>query len=316
MINAMLNESYKEDLKMNQHTKQLILKFLAIPYLILDIVNKLYSALLNLIRPGVGYLWEDKLIKNNQLKTQDVIHKCKDGGLFQAKFFTPNQICRMRATTFSTKEPETLDWIDQHGGGGVMFDIGANIGLYSVYYASTKKSTVYAFEPSFFNLPALAKNININGLSNLIKVVTNPLTNCNQFAEFTLSSIDEGGALSAFGVDYGFDGKAIEKLLTYQTLGFSIDDLFRIGVLKDYPSLIKIDVDGIEHLILAGAKDTLANPTCQSVLIEVTDTFHEQANGVKAILEEAGFILKEKRHSEMFNVGKFSDGYNQIWIKP
>ena len=41
-------------------------------------------------------------------------------------------------------------------------------------------------------------------LSLVIKIVTNPLTNENQFSDFTLSSIEEGGALSAFGVDYAW----------------------------------------------------------------------------------------------------------------
>jgi len=300
---------------MNPKTKQLILKFLLTPYLILESIAKIYSILLNSIKPGLGYLWVDSLIKKNQSLIIDVIHKCENGNHFQAKFFTPNQICRMRANTFSTKEPETLSWIDHYGGNGVLFDIGANIGLYSIYYASTKKSAVYAFEPSFFNLSVLAKNIHINGLSEFIKVVVNPLTSFNQFAKFSLSSLEEGGALSAFGVDYSFDGSIIDTQLSYQTLGFSLDELFKIGVLKDYPSIIKIDVDGIEHLILAGAIDTLKNPICRSILIEVTNSFSEQANGVKKILEEAGFILKEKRYSETFNFGKFSDSYNQIWIK-
>lgn len=90
-------------------------------------------------------------------------------------FYTPNALCQYRADTFSSKEPETLDWLDRFGRGGVLFDIGANIGLYSVYYAKSQQASVCAFEPSVFNLGLLVKNININNLQAKIKVVCNPL---------------------------------------------------------------------------------------------------------------------------------------------
>jgi len=292
--------------------KLLLKEALKTPLLLLAVISNFYSLLLNLIKPGIGYFLQDSFTNKNQSRTQKISHICQNGSLFEGSIYTPNNTCRIRANNFSTKEPETLAWIDQYGGDGALFDVGANIGLYSIYYASTKKSAVVAFEPSFFNVAELAKNIAINKLTGLIKIVTNPLTNFNQFAEFSLSSIDIGGSQSAFGVDYGFNGEAIEKFLTYQTLGFTLDELFHIGALKDYPTLIKIDVDGIEHLILSGAVNTLKNPICRSVLIEVLDAFTEQASVVKEIMENAGFTLKAKMHSDMLNA---DDSYNQIWVK-
>ena len=77
-----------------------------------------------------------------------------------AKFYlyTPNGICDYRHNTFSTKEPEMLEWIDEYGG-GVFFDVGASIGIYSLYYTATQQGSVYSFEPSPFNLRQLVKNI-------------------------------------------------------------------------------------------------------------------------------------------------------------
>ena len=51
----------------------------------------------------------------------------------EMKFSVPNQLCQFRIDTFSTKEPETLDWIDSFSEDSILWDIGANIGLYSVY---------------------------------------------------------------------------------------------------------------------------------------------------------------------------------------
>jgi len=40
-----------------------------------------------------------------------------------------------------------------------------------------------------------------------------------------------------------------------------------------YPTLVKIDVDGIEDLIIEGGEKLLSNKKCQSVLVEVNENF-------------------------------------------
>ena len=79
-------------------------------------------------------------------------------------FSVPNKLNNYRVDTFSTKEPETLDWIDKITENSIIWDIGANVGLYSIYAAKSKNCKVYAFEPSVFNLELLARNIYINNL--------------------------------------------------------------------------------------------------------------------------------------------------------
>ena len=208
-----------------------------------------------------------------------------------------------------------LEWIEEYGG-GVFFDIGANIGIYSLFYTQVKQGNVYSFEPSVFNLRQLAKNISINELSERITIVSNPLSESTGIAKFINGSADEGGALSAFGVEYGYDGEPIISNINYSVLGFSLDDMFEKSVLTEKPSLIKIDVDGIEHLILKGAAKTLKSEELKSLFIEVNDDFKEQANKSKDVLESAGFVLKEKRHSEMLEGSeRFGRTHNQIWVR-
>ena len=294
--------------------KSLIKNLILLPLAVLNYLAFMYCFLINNIRNGLASSWlETQLDKNHSLK-KIITHSNKDKTI-KLLLFTPNWICRFRAETFSTKEPETLEWIDDSEDNGVLFDIGANVGLYSLYFASSKNGKVYAFEPSVFNLALLVKNIYGKNLQDKIKIITNPLTKANQFANFTLSSIEEGGALSAFGVEHGYDGETIKKSLSYQTLGLSLDFLLFNKIICDYPNLIKIDVDGIEHLILAGATETLKHPSCKTVLIEINDSFAEHAKSATKILIDCGFKLKEKRRSDTIGAVKFAETFNQIWIK-
>ena len=247
--------------------------------------------------------------------TRSVTHRAKNGTPINLKFYTPNEICAMRARTFSTKEPEILGWIDEYGG-GVLWDIGANIGLYSIYYALALGERVVAFEPSFFNLQQLAKNIDANGVSEFIDIVPLPLSDSRGISSLKLSTIEEGGALSAFGVDYGHDGQALEAQVSYRTLGITGDELSQTIGQESLPRLVKIDVDGIEPLILEGMRGVLRRDDCLSVFVEVNDSFKSQAAEVARILDECGFLFLEKAHSAMFDESpRHSHSFNQIWLK-
>ena len=290
--------------------KNIIKNILLFPLNICFSAFKLYDTTLSNIVPQLKGLGRQQLINHIDRDVKLIKH-----GSASFKIYTPNRMCNYRHATFSIKEPEMLEWIEEYGG-GVFFDIGANIGIYSLFYAQIKEGNVYCFEPSVFNLRQLAKNISINKLTERITIVSNPLTDKTGIAKFMNGSADEGGALSAFGVEYGYDGRQITSEINYSVLGFSLDDLLEKNMLKETPSLIKIDVDGIEHLILKGATKTLESEKLKSLYIEVNDDFNEQAHQVKTILESAGFSLKEKRHSEIIDGSeKFGRTYNQIWIR-
>lgn len=273
-----------------------------------------YSKLLGRLSADWSYSWNDTVYLAVTSQVTEVVHR---GGrsLVEMRFYTPNAVCRFRASTFSTKEPETLEWIDQFGSEGAFFDVGANIGLYSVYYAKTQSGKVYAFEPSVLNLGLLAKNLKENGISDRVIIIPNPLTARNQISDLHMSSLDEGGALSTFGEQFGQDGQPIQEQMHFQTTGYSLDFLIEMGIVNEIPTLMKIDVDGIEHLVLQGAVNLLENQTLRTILIEVNDNFVDLAIGVRDSLTAAGFVLTEKRQAKMFQEGLFSHSFNQIWVR-
>ena len=86
-----------------------------------------------------GYIFE-AVIHVAMARTRAISHR----GI-QLTFAMPNKLNSYRLDTFSTKEPETLEWIDGIPRGSVVWDIGANIGLYSCYCAKAKDCQVFAF---------------------------------------------------------------------------------------------------------------------------------------------------------------------------
>jgi len=255
----------------------------------------------------LGRLIHEEILNNSMTRLEQVVHNGVN-----LKFVTPNALNLYRATTFSTKEPETLEWIERIPPKSVLWDIGANVGLYSCYAAKVRDCRVFAFEPSVFNLELLARNIFNNQLSNHVTIIPLPLTDVLGFSTLNMTSTNWGGALSTFGQSYGHDGHEMKKVFEFKTVGISmIDAIVRLGVPQ--PDFIKMDVDGIEHLILRGGIDVLK--TAHGILIEINDHFSEQADSASQVLSDCGFELKEKRHAEYFDhdSGSGRHTFNQIW---
>ena len=62
----------------------------------------------------------------------------RDGLTF--RFSVANPLLGLRARTLFTKEPETLEWIDRMKQGAVLWDVGANVGIYSCFASKERKT--------------------------------------------------------------------------------------------------------------------------------------------------------------------------------
>lgn len=257
----------------------------------------------------VGQYFFNEILKITMERKQEVSH----GGV-RLFFPTPNPLCEWRAKTFATKEPETLEWIDGLPECSVLWDVGANIGLYSVYAAKKRNCKVWAFEPSVFNLELLSRSVFLNHLTDRICIVPLALSDCMGPSKMKMTSTQWGGALSTFGQDFGWDGKSINQVFEFQTLGLSMDDAVKKLSIES-PDYIKMDVDGLEHYILKGGSSVLQN--VKGVIIEVNDAFVDQAEQCQKLLKQCGMSLKEKRHSEIIagSTFGFQHSYNQIWVR-
>ena len=193
----------------------------------------------------------------------------------------------------SLKEPETIDWINNFERDDVIFDIGANIGLYSIYAAiKFKKSNVISFEPSTSNLRVLSRNISINNLQERIKIFQMPVAEQrNSFQILDESEFIEGWSMNTFGKGIDFKGDKIISNNNYKIFGTNLDFLIENKILL-IPDYIKIDVDGIEHLILKGGQNFLADSKTKSISIEINENFKEQYDEALKILKNSNFYNK------------------------
>jgi FkbM family methyltransferase len=250
------------------------------------------------------YFWKNRSQKI-MTKTEIVHHNGQKYILH-----VPNYICSYRAKTFSTKEPETLSWIDTFEKGSVFWDVGANVGLYSIYASATKLTRTFAFEPSVFNLELLARNIFSNGLQESICLVPIPLNNRSGTSQFQLQKTDWGSALSTFEHKIDYTGASINSAFEYWTIGMMMDQAFTVFGIP-FPDYLKIDVDGIEHLLLQKGDATLKN--CREILIEYSGQWLEQAISIEAILSKHGFrkTLNHDFHPTLNPSGTM----NTIWVK-
>jgi FkbM family methyltransferase len=187
-----------------------------------------------------------------------------------------------------SKEPETIMWLESFKGKKIIFwDIGANIGAYSLVAASLNYK-VLSFEPAFQNYFKLNQNITANKMDSLVKAFCISFGKKKSLGNFNIYSLSEGSAKGNFNSDNYFSLKL--KLLTNKTTPvFTVDEFIKIFNLE-VPNLIKIDVDGGELDILEGSINTLKNHKLKSLLVEF-DTRNKKFKQFELLINKSGFKI-------------------------
>ena len=202
-------------------------------------------------------------------------------------YLTPNTFLKWRVDSLYTKEPCTLEWIAGFGAGEVLVDVGANVGMYTVWAAMTRGVRVFAFEPESQNYALLNRNLILNGLGGSVKAYCLALSDAAGFSELHLAVLDAGGSCHQLGEKVDFNHRPAQPKFSQGCLSARLDDLVRDGVVPA-PQHIKIDVDGFEPKVIAGAAQVLRAPGTRSLLIEVNQNLPDHMQMVRD-LNAAGF---------------------------
>ena len=242
-------------------------------------------------------------------------------------FFCPSQQSFGRVQSIYTKEPETLNWIDTFQANNadniVFWDIGANIGLYSIYAAvKFKDIEIISFEPSTSNTRTLSRNISINNLESKISIFPLALSDKeNIISYFNETKFSEGSSISNFNSNVDYRGEIVKENQIknkYNLFGTNIDNLILNKILT-VPNYIKIDVDGIEHLILKGAENLLKNKYLKELSIEMNPSYVKQYEFINNIMEENNFkkvaSLNKRLLSDKNYKLKSNETVNEIFKK-
>ncbi|MBF0489177.1 MAG: FkbM family methyltransferase [Candidatus Omnitrophica bacterium] len=226
-------------------------------------------------------------------------------------FSCPNELTRWRVETYFTKEPETIEWINSFKEGDVLFDIGANIGLYSIY-AAKKGINVIAFEPESQNYALLNKNIYMNQCQNNVMCLNIALSDTDSIDYLYLPLFGAGGAINCLGSPMDENGELYNPIFKQGVVANSLDNFLLKS--KFFPTHIKIDVDGIEPRVIKGAENTMKDQRLKSISIELNEELKDHL----AIIENLrlkGFDLLHKKHSGMFDSGKYFKIFNYVFVR-
>lgn len=180
----------------------------------------------------------------------------------------------------------------------IFFDVGANLGSYSLLASGVAGAKSIAFEPVPTTFLRLNENIKINKLENRVITRMIAITSPDNLARNgdLYFSIDKH-AENSF-VDLNYHGKKIK--INASTLDMCS--------LQFNPTLIKIDVEGHEPELLKGAENTFKSTSLLAVIIE------NQSQGVTEFFKQLNFIAISyqglNRAISLIN----QKSANQIWV--
>jgi len=208
------------------------------------------------------------------------------GGM-RVLFATPTVFTKWRVDSLFEKEPITIQWIAEFAPEDVLVDVGANVGMYTIWAAKTRGSRVIAFEPEAQNYALLNRNIALNQLGGQAKAYCLALSDQAGYSELHLSSLQLGGSCHSLGEPVDFKHQPMHPAYSQGCVAARLDDLVAAGVVP-MPAHIKIDVDGFEPKVIAGARRVLTDRKVRSLLVETNQNLADHMQMV-AELEALGF---------------------------
>lgn len=222
-------------------------------------------------------------------------------------FLVRSELELYRVNSMFEKEPETIKWIDKYlKPESVFWDVGANIGIFSKYALFREPFLkVVSIEPDFKNYQALVNNLSFEK-GNVLPIFAG-LTNKEGVFEFTTEDHrpgSSGGQIVSPGSGGGL------------RVVFSID-WFADSYKEFSPTMIKLDIDGLEELVIDGSKNVLSSGTVKTILVEYD--CEEVRSRVEGVLFSMGFSLDDeinlsKEHSNLRRAEKNSSIRNVVYF--
>lgn len=230
---------------------------------------------------------------NKKARLYDLFDPIYDARVFgdKIRLYCQNYRVYKRSESILRKEPDTIEWIESFSSGETLFDVGANIGLYSLL-AAKRGAKVIAFEPESQNYSILNKNIYINSLDENITALNIALSDQNGLDYLYVPIFSSGTAFNQLEHSPRQKNGQTRKGFKQGIFSYTLDS-FTEAFSEYFPNHIKIDVDGIQAKIIAGASRTLENPKVQSILIELDQNLTADQEAIDLFLSK-GFDITSR----------------------
>jgi FkbM family methyltransferase len=175
--------------------------------------------------------------------------------LTMRSYGTPIELTVFWRGLFNAREGSELKlWSKLIMNADVVFDIGANNGLYALVASSNKKAKIYAFEPVDQVYEMLLENINLNPQSNIeaFKLVVGANTGKEKLF------IPKDGWVDIASIDAEFATRFSGDVKEVDVDSITLDEFVENKkISKDQVIVCKIDVEGAESVVLSGMKNLL-----------------------------------------------------------
>jgi FkbM family methyltransferase len=225
-----------------------------------------------------------------------------------------------RCLKMFVKEPGTCEWIASRvEPGDVFYDIGANIGVYTVLAARRVGALgkVYAFEPHSATFARLLETISINGLSEIVTACSCALHERQGFFPFSYFSPEAGSSQSQLNVHPSTPQVSSTSSVAVEfKFSAALDSLIATGGFAPADH-VKIDVDGNELMILRGMRSLLSGSRPpKSIQVEINPG---QRTDILDFMGSLGYVVVRehltRKGAELVDEGADpkSHAYNMIF---
>lgn len=192
------------------------------------------------------------------------------------------------------KEPWTVAWLEEHvKPGDVVYDVGANVGSFSLIAARQCSATVIAFEPGYANYARLCENITLNECDTSIVPMPWALSDRSGLTTFVYRTLEAGQSRHSLETRPWRPGGKRGERYHQPMCTIRLDEAMRLFELPP-PAHLKIDVDGAERRVLTGGMATLTR-FARTVMIEAGA---EEWDAVSDLLDQAGLELESRPDRE------------------
>ena len=165
------------------------------------------NAVTRLLKTGIKAIGRSQATLISARLAEDLVPIVRQKSDFGTiNFFCPGRLPEWRARTLLTKEPETIEWINTFSDRDVFWDIGANVGVYTLY-AALRNIPVVSFEPSPANYYLLNRNIEINKMDDRISAFCIAFNEMTQLNSLYMLTTELGGAQSSFAEPVNWRGE-------------------------------------------------------------------------------------------------------------